>query len=368
MGAFQAELQDRAVASIVGVSEWCQQVRALILAVANYPSSVMISGQTGTGKELIARAIHAVSCRADHPFIPVDCASIDGPLFASHMFGHLKGAFTGATYSAMGCFRAADGGTIFLDEIGELEFELQAKLLRALQEQMVVPLGGHQGVPVDARVVAASNRDLRQELAAGRFRQDLYYRLNVVEIQTIPLCDRAEDVQLLAQHFLAKFAIDNALPMKGVAPGALSELERCRWPGNVRQLQNVLERAVLFTRGTVIDRDSVLKALDEEERDCFRAICFPTRSQSVDEAVDVPPAPTTTAAPSVAAEGDEHWQTLDEIERGHIKMTLEHTYYNQSAAARLMGIDRNLLRRKVQRLGIDVSRSHAGRPCRKPDP
>ena len=172
--------------AILGHSEWVERTRAVIRAVAAFPSSILITGDSGTGKELIARAIHALSPRFAHRFIPVDCASITGPLFASHMFGHLKGAFTGASYNAVGCFRAADGGTIFLDEIGELDLELQAKLLRVLQERVVTPVGSHDGAPVDVRILAASNRDLQQAVAAGRFREDLYFRLNVVSIQTSP--------------------------------------------------------------------------------------------------------------------------------------------------------------------------------------
>ena len=180
--------EDKALDAIVGHSEWVEQTRAVIRAVAGYSSSVLITGASGTGKELIARAIHNLSPRSVQRFIPVDCASITGPLFASHMFGHLKGAFTGATYNAVGCFRAAEGGTIFLDEIGELDLELQAKLLRVLQERVVTPVGSHDGMPVDVRILAATNRDLQQEVAAGRFREDLYFRLNVVSIQSSPAC------------------------------------------------------------------------------------------------------------------------------------------------------------------------------------
>ena len=206
--------EGKALDAIIGHSEWVEQTRAVIRAVAAFPSSVLITGASGTGKELIARAIHNLSPRSARRFIPVDCASITGPLFASHMFGHLKGAFTGATYNAVGCFRAAEGGTIFLDEIGELDLELQAKLLRVLQERVVTPVGSHDGTPVDVRILAATNRDLRQEVAAGRFREDLYFRLNVVSIQTRPLRERTEDIEILAEHFLRRFAVENGMPWK----------------------------------------------------------------------------------------------------------------------------------------------------------
>ena len=198
--------------AIIGQSEWVEQTRAVIRAVAAYSSSVLITGPAAPARSL-SPGQFTTSARAPlRRFIPVDCASITGPLFASHMFGHLKGAFTGATYNAVGCFRAAEGGTIFLDEIGELDLELQAKLLRVLQERVVTPVGSHDGAPVDVRILAATNRELQQEVAAGRFREDLYFRLNVVSIQTRPLRERAEDIEILAEHFLRRFAVENGMP------------------------------------------------------------------------------------------------------------------------------------------------------------
>ena len=187
-----------AIDRIVGVSAWSDQVRRSIELVAAHQSSVLIMGPSGTGKELIARAVHGCSTRSKKPFVPVDCAVTTGTLFASHMFGHVKGSFTGATSSTLGCFRAASGGTIFLDEIGEMELELQAKLLRVLQQRVVVPVGCHEETSVDVRVLAATNRDLGVEVNEGRFREDLFYRLNVVAIRTIPLRERPEDVAILA--------------------------------------------------------------------------------------------------------------------------------------------------------------------------
>ena len=181
---------EAATLEIVGVSAWAADIRKKVLAVAACPSNVLVTGPTGTGKEVIARAIHARGPRAQKPFIPVDCAAATGTLFASHIFGHLKGAFTGAGYAALGCFRAAHGGTIFLDEVGELESDMQTKLLRVLQQRRVIPVGGHEEVPVDVRVIAATNRDLRCEVAAKRFREDLYYRLHVVTLRTLPLRER----------------------------------------------------------------------------------------------------------------------------------------------------------------------------------
>ena len=332
--------------AIVGKSDWVQQVREIIVGVAAYPSSVMITGDSGTGKELIARAIHAVSSRAEKRFIPVDCASITGTLFASHMFGHLKGAFTGATYSAMGCFRAADCGTIFLDEIGELELDLQAKLLRVLQERIVVPVGSHDGVPVNVRVIVATNRDLRREVAAGRFREDLYYRLNVVGIHTVPLRERPEDIEVLSRHFLSQFAVENGMPLKQLSAAALDRMCRYPWPGNVRELENALERAILFTDGDVIGPGA-----------------FPAEPEpEAEQAPAAGQASPATILPPAQSPQDGHWLTAAEVEREHIRRTLEHAAYNQSAAARLLDMDRHQLRRRIAQYGLASPPAKQGRP------
>jgi DNA-binding NtrC family response regulator len=329
------------VDAIVGQSEWVEQTRAVIRAVAGFPSSVLITGPSGTGKELIARAIHNLSPRSARRFIPVDCASITGPLFASHMFGHLKGAFTGATYNAVGCFRAADGGTIFLDEIGELDLELQAKLLRVLQERVVTPVGSHDGAPVDVRILAASNRELQQEVAAGRFREDLYFRLNVVSIQTRPLRERAEDIEILAEHFLRRFAVENGMPWKRLSEGARKQLHAYSWPGNIRELENAVERAILFSPGELIE-----------------AAVLPAARPPIDFA-------DSSAGPTLQATAEDgRWLTAAEVDYRHIARTLEHTGYNQSAAARLLGIDRHQLRRRMGEYGLlTPGQAKRGRPA-----
>ena len=359
---------ETAIQRIVGVSAWAEQVRRSIELVAAHHSSVLIMGPSGTGKELIARAIHACSPRAARPFIPVDCAVTTGTLFASHMFGHVKGSFTGATSSTLGCFRAADGGSIFLDEIGEMELELQAKLLRVLQQRTVVPVGSHQEVPVNVRVLAATNRELSREVNEGRFREDLYYRLNVVAIQTVPLRDRPEDVPVLAARYLAELAARHGMPMCSLSPEAIGVLQTYAWPGNVRELENVLERAVMFSTGDEIDPDALGGLMGQRpaaETSSGAAHFAAAASRGIVSATAVPgvyrveprikPAVEPAAPPAPPAGDDAEWPTLADVERMHLERTLAATLQNKSLAAKMLGIDRSVLRRKLQRYGLDES-------------
>lgn len=361
---------ESAIQRIGGVSPWADQVRRSIELVATRNSSVLVMGPSGTGKELIARAIHACSGRSSKPFIPVDCAVTTGTLFASHMFGHVKGSFTGATSSTLGCFRAADGGTIFLDEIGEMELELQAKLLRVLQQRTVVPVGSHQEIPVDVRVLAATNRDLAREVAAGRFREDLFYRLNVVAIQTLPLRDRPEDIPVLATRYLAELAARHGMPLCSLSAAAIGILQAYQWPGNVRELENVLERAVMFSSGDEIDPDSLTGLMGDglAGRPTFtdplvaaahRGVVSPTGLPGVyrvEPNVQSPrPQGPVQADPGRPGAGDDpqSWPTLADVERVHLERTLAATMQNKSLAAKMLGIDRSVLRRKLQRYGLD---------------
>ncbi len=334
---------------ILGSSTVTQQLRAEISRVAPFDSNVLVTGPSGSGKELVARTLHAQSSRADGVFVPVDCASLFGELMASQLFGHVEGAFTGASYAAIGCFRAADGGTIFLDEIGELELPLQARLLRTLQERVVVPVGHHEGIPVNVRIIAATNRDLRAEVAAGRFREDLFYRLNVISIRTLPLRERPDDIAELAQRFLDGMSAQG-LPRTSLSPGALELLQGYPWPGNVRQLKNLLEQAAITSDSELLTL-SFMQAILREAAG-YDVSADPDRSAMQTDWVPTQPHLEFDRF----AQPDEQWTTLAELQRDYVLYTLEHTYYNQSAAARLLGISRQALIRLMQKLDLKVPR------------
>ncbi len=332
--------------SFVGNSAWAKSIGQSVERVARSSSTVLISGPSGTGKELIARAIHEHSPRKAGPFVVVDCTWIPSNLFPSQLFGHVKGAFSGADCDTLGCFRAADKGTIFLDEIGELELDLQAQLLRVIQERVVTPVGSHKGVPIDTRIVAATNRNLAREVHAGRFRLDLFYRLNVVTLNTAALRQRPDDIAPIARHILDRLAVESGGRPKRLTSGALKLLEGLPWPGNVRQLQNLLEQAVVFLNDEELTADYLAAVLDAKESPEAEAAMFPGGGASLD-------APQHSHRIPAAHDA---WPSLAETECRAIHAALERSGYNQSAAARLLKVDRRLLARKAVKHGILSSR------------
>lgn len=240
---------------IIGQSDSMQRIINEVTKIANAKSNVLLLGETGTGKELIARAIHFNSNRADKPFIPINCSAIPENLLESELFGHVKGAFTGAIVSKKGLFEEANGGTIFLDEIGDLSINLQSKLLRVLEDQEIRPVGGTQSIKVDIRFISATNKDIVSAVKEGSFREDLFYRINVITIKLPPLRERKEDIELLVRHFIQKFSIELGKKVNGIDEEALNYIKKYSWPGNIRELQNVIERAILIADNSIISSE-----------------------------------------------------------------------------------------------------------------
>lgn len=328
-----ALLQDQAARgsldNILGLSAAIEEVRNLVRRVAVLPSTVAIHGESGTGKELVARGIHQLSRRADKPFVAVNCGAFPENLLESELFGHRKGSFTDAVEDKEGLFVVADGGTLFLDEIGDMPFALQVKLLRVLDNNTVFPLGGTTGIKVDVRIISATNHDLQQMVREGRFREDLYYRLNVIPIFVPPLRDRADDIPLLARRFAARHAAKMGLASLEIAPEAEQMLQRFRWPGNVRELENVIERAVALCKGSRIELDD----LPAHIRDYCAA-----------------PSVHLMKLPSGGLDLEAH---VAEIEMSLIKQALEVSRYSQKRAAELLGLSSRSLRYRLQKYGLE---------------
>jgi formate hydrogenlyase transcriptional activator len=319
---------------LMGSGERFRAVLVKVDMVARVDSTVLIQGETGTGKELIARAIHEASDRRNSRFVALNCAAIPSTLLESELFGYEKGAFTGAVAQTVGPFQAADRGTLFLDEIGDLPLELQPKLLRALQEKQVERLGGGHTLHVDVRVIAATNQDLENMVAKRKFRADLYYRLNVFPIELPPLRDRLEDVALLAEHLVQKFAKQQGKVIDTIPDEVMLALESYDWPGNVRELQNVIERGVIMTTGPVLSRLTT---------ECLKP--------SVTTRVHIP---VITEPVSI--------KTLADAERAHITATLRETQWvigGPRGAAAQLGLPRTTLIAKMQRLGISTGTSRS---------
>jgi DNA-binding NtrC family response regulator len=310
-----SEIEDLPESEMIGSSPSMIEIYKTVSLAAPTNATVLIEGETGTGKELIARMIHGNSLRAQHPFVPVDCASIAPSLIESELFGALRGAYTGSERDRMGVFESASGGTVFLDEIGDIELSFQVKLLRFLQEKEVRPLGAPRGKRVDVRVVAATNRDLQKMVDEGKFREDLWYRLNVVRILLPPLCERRGDVPLLAHHFLRKYN-ERYGQQARLGESGLRALHNYSWPGNVRQLQHMMERLVILTPQGRIDEAVVRQAIELTE---------PRENPS---------------------------DSLADTEAEQIRRVLSATGGNKSRAAKILGIERKTLYRKLERIGL----------------
>ncbi len=320
----------------IGKSPRMLEVFETIRKTADSGSTVMITGESGTGKELVARAVHQESSRRSGPFVSVNCGAIPETLMESELFGHVKGAFTGAVASTEGLFAAADGGTLFLDEITEIPQTIQVKLLRAIQEREIRRVGDTRDVKVDARLIAASNRDLAKAVADGALREDLYYRLNVIPIHMPPLRERTEDIPLLVAHFVARITKDAGKSVRAISAESLSILERYHWPGNIRELENIVERAIVLGTGELLSPESLPPHL--------RA---PRDEQAV--TVDIP------------AGGMNLEDTLARIENRYIRLALERSDWLQVRAAELLGLSFRQFRYKLQKYGL-----RGGRPGGKP--
>jgi two-component system, NtrC family, response regulator AtoC len=327
---FREELKSKDEWSpLVGSSPAMLEVYKLVARVSEGRSTVLLQGESGTGKELIARAIHGNSPRREKPFVPVNCGALPDTLLESEMFGYEKGAFTGAVGTKTGLFESANGGTLFLDEIGELGQALQVKLLRVMQDHEVRRVGGTTSIKVDVRIIAATNRDLEQFVKEGKFRDDLFYRLNVVRITLPSLKEREEDIPMLAHHFLQKCAAGATTAVRGFHPDTLDCLKRYRWPGNVRELENAIERAVSLSHGPLLTPDDLPEAIRQAPN-------------PADQKPDIP-----EAAESV-------YLTLEEVEKRHLIRVLKETKGNKVKAAKILGIDRRTLYRMAERFGLDL--------------
>ena len=314
--------------NIIGRSQVMVKLLETVAQVAPSEATVLITGESGAGKELIAGAVHYNSPRKDGPFVKMNCAAVTETLLESELFGHEKGAFTGAHKRKEGKFRQADVGSLFLDEVGEMALPMQVKLLRALQEMEFFRVGGEELIKVDVRVIAATNKDLLQEVEAGRFREDLYYRLNVVTLTVPSLADRREDIPLLARHFLERFSEKNRKDIRGFSPHAMDQMLRYTWPGNVRELMNAVERSVVMSRSELIQPDDLPPEIQNRQQE---------------DPVDF--------SRKIWDEG----VSLEEMEKATIIKTLESTAGNKSEAARRLGITRKTLRKKLKDYGVKPS-------------
>ncbi|MBD3331728.1 response regulator [candidate division GN15 bacterium] len=327
---------DSSFDSFIGASEQVVKLKQLARQIAGSDSTALIRGESGTGKDLIARAIHQHSPRSNGPFVTINCAALPESLLESELFGHKKGSFTGAIRDKDGLFKVADGGTFFLDEVGNTSMAIQVKLLRVLEDRKIIPVGDTKPISVDVRLIAATNSDLEADVKANRFRADLFYRLNVIPIQIPPLRERSEDIRLLVNHFVDKFAEKTGSPVKQVSEQALELLTCYHWPGNVRELENTIERAVLLNRGTTLE-----------------VADFPDR---LSKPVDTGP----------VQEREPENPTLESIEKAYIHYIMSQTDGKKTQAAKILGIDASTLYRKLERYNLkDTGSDMSGKKGKK---
>jgi len=346
------ELKDRyqVEKNIIGNSSTMQEVYKTIGKVAGSDVTVLIQGESGTGKELIARAIHFNSTRLGKPFVAINCAAIPKDLLESELFGSERGAFTGATDRKTGKFEQAHNGTIFLDEIGDMPLDLQAKILRVLQEQEITRIGGSQNIAVDVRIVAATNQDLDEQVRSRTFREDLFYRLNVVPINLAPLRDRSEDIPALVNYFLDRACAELEVPVKQCAPEAMELLSSYSWPGNVRELENTIKRGVILSSDPILTSADFSSLTNRQET--IHAI---PQEQSLESLVEMKLRSSMNGIEKLD-KGDIYDRVLEQVERPLIRYVLEKTRGNQVRAADIMGINRNTLRKKISELGITIKK------------
>ncbi len=332
--------QATAKTAIIGESEAIKALNKSIAKLARSQAPIFIHGESGTGKELAARQIHLQSSRADQPFVPVNCGAIPSELMESELFGHKKGSFTGATEDKQGLFLAANNGTLFLDEIAELPLHMQVKLLRALQEKSIKPVGAQQEIEIDVRILSASHQDLNALVDAGKFRQDLYYRINVIELDIPSLRQRRSDIPLLAEHFLQRIQARMQLPPHTLEPSAIELLCRYDFPGNIRELENIIERALALADNQRISAEDLNISPDINSGDQL--------NEPAESRINSHSQPAGTASSASA-----NPPSLQDSERLAIKQALEQTRWNQAAAARLLGLSARQLRYRIKKLQIE---------------
>ncbi len=322
--------EDFSVKNFIGNCESVVKMKKLVKRVAGSDSTVLIRGESGVGKDLIARAIHSLSPRCSGPFVTINCAALPESLLESELFGHKKGSFTGAVRDKEGLFKVASGGTFFLDEVGNTSLSIQVKLLRVLEDKKITPVGETTPIDVDVRLIAATNAELEEDVRAGRFRNDLFYRLNVIPVTIPPLRDRKEDLPLLVDAFVSKFCSSTNVPVKAVSEKAMEVLLRYGWPGNVRELENIIERAVLLNRSSQL------------------------------EPVDFPEKLSEPASVQVVSEETPKNPTLESIEKAYIHFVMSQTDGKKTEAAKILGIDTSTLYRKIQRYNLKNDTAETG--------